>query len=363
MEDLVMNGSFWKGKSVFITGHTGFKGTWLTLWLKLLGARVTGYALNPPTDPSMFTVTGAAEGIVSRIGDVCDAEALAAAMREAAPEVVFHLAAQPLVRASYQTPAQTFATNVMGTVNFLEAVRRTPSVAAAVVITSDKCYENREWDWGYRENEPMGGNDPYSASKGCAELVTASYRRSFFAAAPFLATARAGNVIGGGDWAADRLVPDLIRACAGGVKVQIRNPDAIRPWQHVLEPLRGYLTLARKLHQEGEPFARGWNFGPRDEDARPTLDLVSRTCALWGEGAGWELVGTPQPHEAKYLKLDCSAARAGLKWQPALNLETALDWTVSWYRTQLKGGDMREFTLRQIENYQTLASGETEHGR
>ncbi len=356
MEDMVLNKNFWRGRSVFLTGHTGFKGSWLSLWLQRLGARVSGYALAPPQDPNLFTVARVADGMESTLGDVRDLASLQRAMAAARPDIAFHLAAQPLVRESYQDPSGTFDVNVMGTVNFLEAARRTPSLRAAVIITSDKCYENREWPWGYRETEPLGGYDPYSASKGCAELVTAAYRRSFFAAGPIaIASARAGNVIGGGDWAADRLLPDLVRAFGAGRELALRNPKAIRPWQHVLEPLRGYLMLAERLAESGQVHAEGWNFGPRDEDARPTLDLVRHAAELWGRGAAWAVVDAPQPHEACYLKLDCSKARALLGWRPAIGLETALEWTIAWYRAHLDGGDMHELSLRQIGAYEALA--------
>ncbi|MFN6935041.1 MAG: CDP-glucose 4,6-dehydratase, partial [Tsuneonella sp.] len=309
--------SFWRGKRVFLTGHTGFKGSWMSLWLQQMGARLTGFALPAPTDPALFAVARVADGMTSIIGDIRDADALKSALLAADPEIVIHMAAQPLVRASYQDPVGTYATNVMGTVHLLEAVRAAPSVRAVCVVTTDKCYENREWVWGYREDEPMGGYDPYSNSKGCAELVTSAYRRSFFAdAGPAIASGRAGNVIGGGDWAADRLVPDILRAIVAGEPVMIRNPLATRPWQHVLEPLSGYLVLCQALWTRGDAVAGGWNFGPRDDDARPVQWIVERMCALWGEGASWERDGTVQPHEANYLKLDISKAHSGLGWQP-----------------------------------------------
>ena len=348
---------FWQGKRVFLTGHTGFKGAWLSLWLHSLGARVTGYALAPPTDPSLFELARVGELVTSVIADVRDLERLKAEMAQAAPEIVIHMAAQPLVRDSYKIPVDTFAINVMGTVHLLEAVRACPSVRAVVNVTTDKVYENREWAWGYRENEPMGGYDPYSNSKGCSELVTASYRSSYFNPASFsehrvgIATARAGNVIGGGDWAGDRLIPDCIRAIIAGEPVQIRNPAAIRPWQHVLEPLSGYLLLAQRLFEEGARFSGGWNFGPADEDARPVGWIVERLCAGWGWGAGYALDGGDHPHEAHHLKLDCSKAKGDLGWTPRWGLATALDSIVEWTRAYLEGQELREVCLKQIRTY------------
>lgn len=340
-----------------MTGHTGFKGSWLSLWLQQMGAQVTGYALHPPTNPCLFEAANVAKGMVSIIGDIRSAELLTKAMREATPEIVIHMAAQPLVRYSYVNPVETYSTNVMGTVNVLEAVRQTPSVRAVVNVTSDKCYENKEWVWSYRENEPMGGYDPYSNSKGCAELVASAYRSSFFNPANYgdhkvaLASVRAGNVIGGGDWAADRLIPDILRAISENKPVVIRNPYAIRPWQHVLEPLSGYLLLAQKLYEEGAAWAEGWNFGPQDEDARSVQWIVEQLTQHWGEGASWQLDGGDHPHEAHYLKLDCSKAKMRLHWQPRWHLGYALDMIVTWQRAWLANQDMRSFTLLQIEQY------------
>ncbi len=352
-----MNVEFWRGKKVFLTGHTGFKGSWLSLWLQQMGAQVTGYALQPPTDPSLFEVANVAQGMTSIIGDIRDGESLAKAMRDATPDIVIHMAAQPLVRYSYVNPVETYSTNVMGTVHLLEAVRQTPSVCAVVNVTSDKCYDNKEWVWGYRENEPMGGFDPYSNSKGCAELVASAYRNSFFNPAKYnehkvaLASVRAGNVIGGGDWAADRLIPDILRAISDGKPVVIRSPHAIRPWQHVLEPLSGYLLLAGKLYTQGVDYAEGWNFGPNDEDARPVQWIVERLTEQWGDGASWQLDGGDHPHEAHYLKLDCSKARMRLDWQPRWHLGCTLEMIVAWQRAWLAKENMRSFTLKQIEQY------------
>ena len=353
----MVNGRFWQGKKVFLTGHTGFKGSWLCMWLHQLGAEVTGYALIPPTEPSLFELCRVGELVDSVIADVRDGEKLAAAMLDAAPEIVIHMAAQPLVRDSYKNPVETYAINVMGTVNLLEAVRRCKSVKAVVNVTTDKCYENREWVWGYRENEPMGGYDPYSSSKGCSELVTAAYRNSYFNPADYaghgvaVAMARAGNVIGGGDWACERLIPDCVRALLDGEKIIIRNPHAIRPWQHVLEPLSGYLLLARNLYEHGTEYAAGWNFGPGDDDARPVEWIVKKMCAKWGSGAEYKIDDGEHPHEAHYLKLDCSKARAELGWQPRWNLETAIDKIVQWTNAYREKGQMREVCLAQIRHY------------
>ena len=355
-----MNPAFWHGKRVLLTGHTGFKGGWLSLWLQSLGAQVVGYALAPPTNPSLFEVAEVGKGMTSIIGDIRDLANLQSVLLEHKPEIVIHMAAQPLVRYSYQNPVETYSTNVMGTVHLLEAVRNTPGVKAVVNITTDKCYENKEWVWGYRENEPMGGYDPYSNSKGCAELVTSAYRSSFFNAHNYaqhgvaVATVRAGNVIGGGDWAKDRLIPDILAAFEQGQRVNIRNPHAIRPWQHVLEPLRGYLTLAEHLFEQGTDFAEGWNFGPNDEDAKPVGWIVEQMAALWSDDAHWQIDGGEHPHEASYLKLDISKARSRLDWHPALRLIDALKLIVDWSKQRQSGGNLRALTLAQIHNYQTL---------
>lgn len=352
-----MNAEFWRGKRVLLTGHTGFKGSWLSLWLQSMGARVVGFALAPPTKPSLFEVAGIAKGMTSIIGDIRDLAHLRQVFAEHQPEIVIHMAAQPLVRYSYIEPVETYSTNVMGVVNLLEAVRSTPSVKAVVNVTTDKCYENREWTWGYRENEAMGGYDPYSSSKGCAELVTAAYRNSYFHPEKYqehgvaIATARAGNVIGGGDWAEDRLIPDIMRAITAGRAVNIRNPHAIRPWQHVLEPLSGYLLLAQKLYEDGAAYAEGWNFGPNDEDAKPVQWIVEQLTQSWGDGASWLLDGGEHPHEAHYLKLDCSKAKGQLNWHPRWHLDEALVKIVDWHQAWRDEKDMREMTLRQISAY------------
>jgi CDP-glucose 4,6-dehydratase len=360
LEGLVMTlQDFWAGKRVFLTGHTGFKGSWLSIWLKDLGADLTGFALSPPTKPNLFETASVASGMSSVIGDIRDAAILAKALSDARPEIVIHMAAQPIVRLSYEQPVETYSTNVMGLVHLFEAVRKSPGVRAVINVTSDKCYENKEWVWGYRENEPMGGHDPYSSSKGCAELVTAAYRKSFFDAGTYgrhgvaLASARAGNVIGGGDWARDRLIPDIMRAIEAGQSVKIRNPDAIRPWQHVLEPLSGYLRLAEKLYETGPAFAEGWNFGPAEGDARPVQWIVERLTKMWGEDTRWQLDGqTVRPHEAHYLKLDCSKARSTLDWKPIWSLEHALSRIVDWHKMYLQGGSMYAKTLSQVREYQ-----------
>lgn len=352
-----MVANFWEGKRVLLTGHTGFKGGWLSLWLQSLGANVTGYALHPPTQPSLYEVARVGDGMCSHIADIRDLDRLAAVMRETRPEIVIHMAAQALVRHSYVNPVETYATNVMGTVNLLEAVRQVGGVRVVVNVTSDKCYENREWIWGYRENDPMGGYDPYSSSKGCAELVASAYRNSFFNPEAFethgvaLASVRAGNVIGGGDWAEDRLIPDFMRAIMAGRPVVIRSPHAIRPWQHVLEPLSGYLLLAQHLWTDGAAFAEGWNFGPVDEDAKPVEWIVEQLTGLWGEGAAWELDSSPQPHEAHYLKLDISKARMRMGWRPRWHLLHTLERIVEWQRAWQRGKDMRALCLRQIQGY------------
>lgn len=348
-----MTPGFWEGKRVFLTGHTGFKGSWLSLWLGSLGAKMKGYALEPSTVPALFSVARVAEGMESDIGDVRELATLSASMAAFKPDIVIHMAAQPLVRLSYREPVETYATNVMGTAHVLESARHVDSVRCIVCVTSDKCYENQERDRGYCEDEPMGGHDPYSSSKGCAELVISAYRCSFFSAkeGPALASARAGNVIGGGDWADDRLIPDILRSFEKSAPVVIRNPHATRPWQHVLEPLAGYLALAEALWHDGQKFAEGWNFGPSDEDAWPVQQIVERMVQRWGEGARWELDGQEHPHEASFLKLDCGKVRVRLDWAPRWNLATALERTVEWHRDWLQNKDMRAACLKEIADY------------
>ncbi len=351
LEGLAVNPDFWRGKRVFLTGHTGFKGGWLCMLLRSLGATVHGYALTPPTTPSLFVEAGVEAMLASHtLADIRDLAALTDAMASADPDIVLHLAAQPLVRYSYREPVETFAVNVMGTVNLLEAVRQHGGVRAIVNVTTDKCYENREWLWPYRENEAMGGHDPYSASKGCAELVTAAYRSAFLAASgASVATARAGNVIGGGDWADDRLIPDFLRAIDRGVELVIRSPRATRPWQHVLEPLSGYLMLAERLYGNGAEYAEGWNFGPREEDAKPVEWLLGEFAKAF-PGMSWRTeAGTL--HEAHYLSLDSSKAHHRLGWRPRWSLQTALVQTAAWHKAWRNGEDMAAFTQAQIELY------------
>jgi CDP-glucose 4,6-dehydratase len=412
LENLVMNPGFWKDKRVLVTGHTGFKGGWLCLWLQQLGAKVVGYSLEPPSRPSLFELAKVSEGMMSLHGDVRDLESMTTVMQKHRPEIVIHMAAQSLVRYSYGHPVETYATNVMGTVNVLEAARRSGGVRAILIVTSDKCYENREREQGYRENDPMGGHDPYSSSKGCAELVTAAYRNSYFkepmdehpkknVPSPFMgegqdggelhrgfesshphpnpppsrgrglnqgfldesgapqrtvaiASARAGNVIGGGDWAEDRLLPDIVRAFTQRQPVAIRRADAVRPWQHVLEPLHGYMRLVEMLWNLGRACAEAWNFGPDESDAKPVSWIADRLASLWGEGAAWKRDSAPQAHEAGYLKLDSAKAKSRLGWRPALTLDQALEWSVAWYKAHRNREDMRRHTLDQIARYQSM---------
>lgn len=355
MEDMVVDPDFWMGKRVFLTGHTGFKGGWLAHWLKLMGARVTGFALNPPTDPNLFNSADISTGLNHILADLRDAEKLKQAIAEARPEIVFHLAAQSLVRRSYEAPVETFDINVMGTLNLFEAVRSVAGVSALVNVTSDKCYENREWIWGYRENEPLGGYDPYSASKACAEILTASYRRSFFVESVPVATARAGNVIGGGDWGEDRLLPDLIRGFTAGQSVLVRNPDAIRPWQHVLDAVSGYLCLAQHLAgSDGEQFAEAWNFGPDRSSELSVEHIVLRVARLWGKEACFELANRKNgPHEAVFLKLDSTKARTQLGWSPGWDIDKTLQTTVEWYRASAQqSANLAELMSNQIQLHQ-----------
>jgi len=354
MESVEVKPDFWQGKRVFLTGHTGFKGGWLSLWLQSMGADVHGYALNPPTETNLFTIAEVGKGMASSvIADIRDAGKLSQAMKRAKPEIVFHLAAQSLVRYSYAQPVETYEVNVMGTVNLFEAVRGTPSVKAVVNVTTDKCYENKECAWSYRENEAMGGFDPYSSSKGCAELVTAAYRRSFLEPAGIaLASARAGNVIGGGDWAPDRLIPDILRAMDAGETLKIRFPLSLRPWQHVLEPLSGYLMLAEQLDSGGASFAEAWNFGPADEDVQPVRWIVERMAEM-RKDVIWQCDEEIHPHEANDLRLDSSKARKQLNWQPRWQLQTALQKTLAWHEAWHNAEDMRSVTLAQITGYQS----------
>lgn len=354
MEGLV-NPAFWKGRRVFLTGHTGFKGSWLSLWLQAMEAEVTGYALPPPTTPSLFVEAGVAGGMTdSFVADIREFSMLSQAMKKASPEIIFHLAAQPLVGEGYRDPLGTFSTNVMGTANLLEAARHLGDLKAIVVVTTDKCYKNNEWDWPYRETDALGGYDPYSSSKACTELVSAAFRSSFLSACgTSLATARAGNVIGGGDWAADRLLPDLLRAFAEDRPARLRSPGAVRPWQHVLEPLAGYLLLAQALYA-GESVADSWNFGPGEEDCLTTGEIARRTCTFWGEGASWEAEATDFPHEAGLLKLDASKARYRLGWKPHWSIDKALAETVSWFQACARGENPKAICLAQIAAYTSI---------
>lgn len=342
---------FWQGKRVFVTGHTGFKGSWLSLWLHSLGAIVKGYALAPPTNPSLFDQAQIGELIDSEIGDIRDLAKISTAMKEFSPDILIHMAAQPLVRLSYKEPVETYDTNVLGTVKVLEAARSCETLKAIVSVTTDKCYENKEWVWGYREDEPMGGYDPYSSSKGCAELVTSAYRRSFMQDEGIgLASARAGNVIGGGDWADDRLIPDILRAFEQKQPVIIRNPKSTRPWQHVLEPLSGYLVLAQNLYQEPKKYAEGWNFGPNERDAKPVDWILDKMTSEW-PGASWELDDDSHPHEAGYLKLDISKAKHYLSWEPTWSLEQTLERIITWHKLWLNKEDMQNACLEEINDY------------
>ncbi|NMF60993.1 CDP-glucose 4,6-dehydratase [Pseudanabaena yagii] len=355
-----MTPEFWQGKKVFITGHTGFKGSWLSLWLQTLGSEVIGYSLPAPTNPCLFDLAKVGDRMISIVGDIRDLHHLAQVMKTYQPDIVIHMAAQALVRESYKNPVDTYAVNVMGTVNMLEAARQVNSIKAIVNVTSDKCYDNQEWVWGYRESEAMGGYDPYSSSKGCSELVTTAYRNSFFHPKDYaqhgvgIATARAGNVIGGGDWASDRLIPDILRAWQSGQKVVIRYPQAIRPWQHVLEPLSGYLTLGERLYKDGIVYGGSWNFGPNESDTKTVGWIVEQMANLWGGNAGWIAENTPQLHEAHYLKLDCSKARSLLRWHPRLDVNNALTWLVNWTKSLETSADMRDITIDQIKQFMLL---------
>ena len=361
LENMVMENNFWKHKTVLITGHTGFKGSWLSLWLQSKGANLIGYSLPPPTEPSLFEIAHVAKNMKSILGDIRDLDHFISTIEKYKPEIVIHMAAQALVRDSYKEPVDTYSTNVMGTVHVLEATRMENCVKVLLVITSDKCYENKEWVWGYREKDSLGGRDPYSSSKGCAELVAAAYRESFFSpdkngeANVLIATTRAGNVIGGGDWAKDRLIPDIMKALAESVPIKIRYPNAIRPWQYVLEPLDGYLNLAENLWINGNEFVGAWNFGPNEGAAKPVWWVADHLIHKWGQNARWISDPDQNMHEATYLKLDCSKARARLKWKPKLNIEETLNSTVDWYKAYANGKNMRAITLKEIARYEKIS--------
>jgi CDP-glucose 4,6-dehydratase len=350
----VINTNFWQNKNIFLTGHTGFKGSWLTLWLEQLGANITGYALPPDTNPAMFNILQIDKHVKNNIyGDICNEQQLSQAMQEAQPEIVIHLAAQSLVRESYTNPVETYATNVMGVVNLLQAAKKTSSVKVVLNITTDKIYENKERLQGYTENEPLGGYDPYSSSKACSELVSASYRQSFFQQTDTqLATARAGNVVGGGDWAADRLVPDAIRAFTHGNTLTIRNPLATRPWQHVLEPLGGYLLLCEKMYHHPDDYAQAWNFGPVTDEVETVKTLADSLVKMWQDNACWQQDHAHHPHEANALRLNCSKALTILNWKPIWNLQQTLQETINWYKAYYNQHDMLQFTLQQIQSYE-----------
>lgn len=345
--------SFWMGKKVFLTGHTGFKGSWMSLWLQNMGAILKGYSLEIETNPSLFKIADVGSEMESEIGDIRNLDTLTKSMISFNPDIVIHMAAQPLVRLSYAKPIDTYTSNVIGTLNVLESARKCSNLKSIVCITTDKCYENNEWYWGYRETDPMGGYDPYSSSKGCAELVISAYQRSFFSSdnTPSLASARAGNVIGGGDWAEDRLIPDVLNAFEQSKNAVIRNPDAIRPWQHVLEPLSGYLVLAQELYLNGDEYAEAWNFGPCDDDCKSVSWIVNKMANYWGNDASWSKETKSNPHEAGILKLDCSKALNRLEWKPKWNLEKSLKLIVNWHQVYINKGDLKKETLNEIHKY------------
>ena len=348
-----VNPSFWKGKKVYLTGHTGFKGSWMSLWLQSMGAIVKGYSLEPNTVPNLFTVANVGTAMDSEIGDIRDLNQISKSMSNFNPDILIHMAAQPLVRLSYLEPVNTYTTNVIGTVNVLEAARNCLNLKAIVSITTDKCYENKEWDWGYRESEPMGGHDPYSSSKGCAELVISAYRRSFFSESntASLASARAGNVIGGGDWSNDRLITDILRSFEKSKPVIVRNPLSTRPWQHVLEPISGYMVLAENLFENSNDFSGGWNFGPKDDECKSVNWILDKMVEKWGKGASWELDNNNNFHEAGYLRLDCSKAASKLNWYPKWNLDFTLDNIINWHQDFLSGKNMQERCLVEVSKY------------
>ena len=357
MENMAINKNFWKGKKVLVTGHTGFKGSWLSLWLQSLGAEVVGVSLDVPTTPSLYEQANVSENMISLREDIRDVVAIRKIFQDHLPEIVFHLAAQPLVRLSYREPVETYEINVMGTLHVLEGIRSVDSVRSAVMITTDKCYQNKEWVWGYRETDTLGGHDPYSSSKGAAELLISSYRNSYFPQDKYsehktaIASARAGNVIGGGDWAEDRLIPDIIRAFQNNKEVVIRNPKSTRPWQHVLEPLSGYLKLAEQLEKNGDQYAEAWNFGPAEIDARPVKWIVEKMVKLWGENANWINDKSEHPHEANYLKLDCSKAHMKLNWYPRWDVSETLLRIVEWHKLKDGHNNYRKLCLTQINDY------------
>ncbi|WP_226643255.1 CDP-glucose 4,6-dehydratase [Mesobacillus subterraneus] len=349
--------SFWKGKRILITGHTGFKGSWLTLWMKYLGAEVTGYSLKPSSTINLFDKADIADGITSIEGDIRNGQQISDVIEKYQPEIIFHMAAQSLVRQSYDDPVGTFETNIMGTVNVLNAVQLSNKAKVVINVTSDKCYENKEWPWGYRENDPFGGLDPYSASKGCAEIITGAFRHSFYNLKGIsLASVRAGNVIGGGDWAEDRIIPDIIRSCIEGEFPTLRNPNAIRPWQHVLDPLNGYITLAEALYRSGDIFAEGWNFGPKDENVMTVGELTKKVLHIWGKEPNWLDDQLQNPYEAQTLRLDCSKAKSRLGWTPLLSLDQTLEWTVNAYKQFYEGRNLKEIMMEQIIEFEEIRS-------
>lgn len=358
MEDLVINPGFWQGKSVLLTGHSGFKGSWLSLWLTQMGAKVTGLAKEPENSPNLFEVLNIAQDTNSIIGDICDYELACKTVRDNQPDIVFHLAAQSLVRKSYREPLETFNTNVIGTANMLEALREAPNLRAVVIVTTDKCYQNDELNRPFVETDPLGGDDPYSSSKACAELITHSYRKSFFQNTQTkIASTRAGNVIGGGDWSEDRLIPDLVRALVDNKDIEIRNPEATRPWQHVLEPLSGYLLLAEKLYSSKDRYDSAWNFGPNPQDEKPVSWIADSVVRRWNQEdntAKWQTCDKEHPHEAHYLRLNSSKSQQTLKWQPRTNIESALDMTINWYRAHHEQENMQNFTVTQIQNFMSI---------
>lgn len=364
-----MNDDFWRGKKVFLTGHTGFKGSWLSLWLHSLGAEVTGYSLEPPTQPSLFELCNIREKINSIVGDIRDLDKLERTLMKADPDIIIHMAAQPLVRESYIDPLETYSTNIMGTVNLFEAIRKCKRVRAVINVTTDKVYNNKEWVWGYRETEQLGGYDPYSNSKACSELITSAYRNSYFNPHDYcthgivIATARAGNVIGGGDWARDRLLPDCIGALLDKRRIVVRNPFSIRPWQHVLEPLSGYLTLAERMYSEGPLYGDCWNFGPKNEDAKPVEWIVKQLCEKWGAKATYEVDANHHPHEAHYLKLDCSKANIEIQWFPKWDIGIALDKIIDWTREYQSNSEMSKVCLQQIKEYENTVEQEFNYAK